>query len=110
MRQNTSAPMENVDELKHSISGAPCYRLSNSNVFVSAGGLHHTKYLDKAETPSNVSEIMNEQKISDTEISYIESQLQSNSERYDNQVRVVQKHVTTSNPRLLDIGCGGDCF
>ena len=103
--------MENVDELNHSIiSGAPCYRLSNSNVFVSAGGLNHTKYLDKAETPSNVSEIINEQKISDTEISYIESQLQSNSERFDNQVRVVQKHVTRSNPRLLDIGCGGGLF
>src|SRR5438128_2623039 len=102
--------MENVDELKHSISEAPCYRLSNSNVFVSAGGFHYTKYLDKPEKTSKVSEIINGQQISDTEISYIESQLQSNSERFDNQVRVVQMHVTTSNPRLLDIGCGGGLF
>jgi 2-polyprenyl-6-hydroxyphenyl methylase/3-demethylubiquinone-9 3-methyltransferase len=97
--------MENIDELKHSKSNAPCYILSNSTVFISPTGVHYTRYLD--ESPTDLHPV---DELTDNEISYIENQLQSNSNRFDKQVKIVMLNNKTSTPCLLDVGCGGGLF
>lgn len=99
--------MENIDELKHSTSGSPKYRLSNANVFVSSGGYHYIDYLDPVE---EISPQIDGSGLTGEEIAYIEKSLQSNPERVENQVNAVMKHISVKNKRALDIGCGGGLF
>lgn len=100
--------MENIDTLKHSTAGRPSYRLANANVFVSPRGYHYIDYLDPVE---NLSPEIDESVLTDEEITYIEKSLQSNPERFENQANIVKSYVhSTSNKRLLDIGCGGGLF
>lgn len=99
--------MENIDELKHSTSGSPKYRLSNANVFVSSGGYHYIDYLDPVE---EISPQIDGSELTGEEIAYIEKSLQSNPGRLENQVNAVVKHIAVKNKRALDIGCGGGLF
>ncbi|MCQ3936606.1 MAG: hypothetical protein DPW18_06120 [Chloroflexi bacterium] len=99
--------MENFDELKHQTGGKPKYQLSGANVFVSPGGFHYVNHLDPVE------EIVPEidgSGLTDEEIVYIETSLQSNPERIENQVRAVRRNGTIANSKVLDIGCGGGLF
>ena len=103
-----SLRMENIDTLKHSAAGKPRYRLANANVFVSPRGYHYIDHLDAVE---KLSPEIDESALTDQEITYIEKSLQSNPKRLENQVNIVKSHVhSTSNKRLLDIGCGGGLF
>lgn len=99
--------MENIDELKRSTSGSPKYKLSNANVFVSPGGYHFIDYLDPVE---KISPQIDGSGLTDEEVAYIEKSLQSNPERFENQVNVVKKHAPVKNKKVLDIGCGGGLF
>lgn len=99
--------MENIDALKHSTSGSPRYRLSNANVFVSPGGYHYIDYLDPVE---DISPEIDEFELTDEEVTYIEKSLQSNLERFDNQINIVKSKGPTRNKKVLDIGCGGGLF
>ena len=99
--------MENIDELKHSTSGSPKYRLSNANVFVSSGGYHYIDYLDPVE---EISPQIDGSGLTGDEITYIEKSLQSNPQRVENQVNAVVKHISVKNKKVLDIGCGGGLF
>ncbi len=99
--------MENIDELKHAVEGSPRYRLANASVFVSPQGFHFIDYLDPI---NEVSAQIGPVELSDEEIAYIESSLQSNAERFENQVQVVRRHVSRSGMKVLDIGCGGGLF
>lgn len=99
--------MENIDELKHSTSGSPKYRLSNANVFVSSGGYHYIDHLDPVE---EISPQIDGSRLTGEEIAYIEKSLQSNPQRLENQVNAVMKYIAVKNKRTLDIGCGGGLF
>ncbi len=99
--------MENIDELKKSMSGSPKYRLSNANVFVSPGGYHYIDYLDSVE---EISPQIDGSGLTAEEVAYIEKSLQSNPERFENQVNAVKKHMPVKNKTVLDIGCGGGLF
>lgn len=99
--------MENIDELKRSTNGLPKYRLSNANVFVSAGGYHYIDYLDSVE---EISPQIDGSGLTDDEVAYIEKSLQSNPERFENQVNAVKKNAPVINTTVLDIGCGGGLF
>jgi len=100
--------MENIDDLKNSIVGKPKYRLSNANVFVSANGYHYIDYLDPVE---DISPQIDQTALTDEDISYIEQTLQSNPERFENQVNIVKSWASPiRNKRVLDIGCGGGLF
>lgn len=99
--------MENFDELKHHTSGAPKYKLSGTNVFVSPGGFHYIDHLDPVE---NISPIIDGSGLTDEEIAYIEKSLQSNPERIEHQVESVLRHGDIAGKRVLDIGCGGGLF
>ncbi|MCL4275907.1 MAG: methyltransferase domain-containing protein [Anaerolineales bacterium] len=99
--------MENFDELKHLTSGTPKYKLSGTNVFVSPGGFHYIDHLDPVE---NISPIIDGSGLTDEEITYIETSLQSNPERIEHQVESVLRHGYISGKFVLDIGCGGGLF
>lgn len=100
--------MENIDSLKGVRKSSPAYQLSNANVFVSSSGYHYIDYLDPVE---DVSLEMDESSLTLEEGRYIESLLQSNLERFNNQVSIIKKYVPSiQNRRVLDIGCGGGLF
>lgn len=99
--------MENFDELKHRTSGQPKYKLSGANVFVSPGGFHYIDHLDPLE---EISPAIDGSGLTDEEIAYIETSLQSNPERIEQQVHAVQRHGGIAGRRVLDIGCGGGLF
>ncbi|MDP1547792.1 MAG: class I SAM-dependent methyltransferase [Anaerolineales bacterium] len=99
--------MENFDEQKHQTSGAPKYKLSGANVFVSPAGFHYIDHLDPVE---EISPIIDGSGLTDDEITYLEKSLQSNPERIDHQVDAVARHGGIAGKRVLDIGCGGGLF
>lgn len=99
--------MENIDAIKHNTSGAPKYKLSNANVFVSPGGFHYVDHLDPVE---EISPEINGSGLTEAEIMYIEKSLQSNPERIENQVSAVKRHGRIQDSKVLDIGCGGGLF
>ncbi|NOH02220.1 MAG: class I SAM-dependent methyltransferase [Chloroflexi bacterium] len=99
--------MENFDELKHQTGGKPKYQLSGANVFVSPGGFHYIDHLDPVE---EIQPEIDGSGLTDEEIAYIETSLQSNPERIENQVRAVLRYGGIAGKRVLDIGCGGGLF
>lgn len=99
--------MENFDELKRHTGGAPKYRLSGANVYVSPGGFHYIDHLDPVE---EISPVIDGSALTDEEIAYIETSLQSNPERVQHQVDAVRRHGGIESKRVLDIGCGGGLF
>ena len=99
--------MENIDTLKRSDAGMVKYRLSNAVVLVSPGGYHFIDYLDPVEKESSET---SPAEPTPEDVAYIEKSLQSNSDRFENQVRIVSSRVTVENAKILDIGCGGGLF
>lgn len=99
--------MENIDELKRRTSGSPKYKLSNANVFVSPDGFHYIDHLDPME---EVSPEIDGSGLTESEIAYIETSLQSNPERLLNQIAAVKRNMEPSGKKALDIGCGGGLF
>ncbi len=99
--------MENIDDLKRRAGGEPKYKLSNANVFVSAGGFHFIDHLDPVE---EVSPEIDGSGLTDAEVTYIETSLQSNPERLEKQVAAVKRHGGITGKKALDIGCGGGLF
>ena len=100
---------ENLDALKrHPLQGATLtYKLKNANVYVSAEGFHFTDYLDPVE---EIPPEVDASKLTHEESSYIETQLQSNPQKFDNQVKNFRIHVPIRDAKVLDIGCGGGLF
>ena len=99
--------MENIDELKHSTNEMPKYKLTGANVFVSQGGYH---YIDALDSVEQIDPTIDGSSLTDEEITYIEKSLQSNPERFENQVEAVKRHSSIKNAMVLDIGCGGGLF
>ncbi|HKG53033.1 MAG TPA: class I SAM-dependent methyltransferase, partial [Anaerolineales bacterium] len=103
-----SLPM-NIDSMKkHPAKSARLtYKLMNANVYVSPDGYHFTDYLDPVEA---ISPEIDATQLTDQESSYIETQLQANSQKFKHQVDVLRKHLSIENASVLDIGCGGGLF
>ena len=101
--------MEDLDALKKNPSrGARlAYKLKNANVFVSAGGFHFIDYLDPVE---EISPEIEASQLTGEESSYIETQLQANAQKFNNQADILIKHLPLQNAKVLDIGCGGGLF
>lgn len=101
--------MENIDALKKNPreGGRLTYKLKNADVFVSKDGFHFIDYLDPVE------EILPEidaSQLTDEVAAYIETQLQANAEKFDNQANIVKQHLPLQNAKVLDVGCGGGLF
>ena len=98
-----------IDSLKQrpAVHAQLTYKLKNANVYVSKDGFHFTDYLDPvAEIPSEI----DASQLTDQESSYIETQLQANLNKFNNQADILAKHLSLRNAKILDIGCGGGLF
>jgi len=83
------------------------YKLKNANVYVSKDEFHFTYYLDPVmEIPSE----LDASQLTDTESSYIETQLQANLNKFKNQADLLGKYLSLRGAKILDIGCGGGLF
>ena len=100
----------NLDQLKHSSKGKLKFRLSDALIYTSESGFTYSKYLDlpKTNSPSDDSyaKLTKEQLKKQKE--YIEANLESNKQRFQNQINVVNEFANCGN--LLDVGCGGGAF
>jgi len=100
---------DDLDALKaHPSQGARLtYRLKNANVYISDEGFHFIDYLDPV---SEISPEIDASQLTDKESSYIETQLQANTRKFENQANILKKYLSLKNAKLLDIGCGGGLF
>ena len=100
---------ENIDALKKqpSQNARFSYKLKNANVYVSTNGFHFIDYLDPV---NEISPEIDESQLTNEESFYIETQLQANAQKFNNQANIVKKHIALANVKALDIGCGGGLF
>jgi 2-polyprenyl-3-methyl-5-hydroxy-6-metoxy-1,4-benzoquinol methylase len=101
--------MENLDEIKRMPreGGRLKYKLKNANVFVSKGGFHFIDVLDPVEA---IPPEIDASELTDEVAAYIETQLQANVNKFNNQAGIVSKYIPLPAARVLDIGCGGGLF
>jgi len=101
--------MENIDALKRAPSenARLTYKLKNANVYVSTEGFHFIDYLDPVE---EISPEIDASQLTDAESSYIETQLQANLQKFNNQANILKSQLPLKNAKVLDIGCGGGLF
>jgi len=101
--------MQHIDALKTQPSeGARLtYKLKNANVYVSTEGFHFIDYLDPV---AEISPEIDASRLTDEESKYIETQLQANLKKFQNQADSVAKYISIQNAKVLDIGCGGGLF
>lgn len=99
----------NVDEIKaHPDEQAQLkYRLRNANVYVSPEGFHFTDYLDPVEA---IPVEIDASQLTDSESAYIESQLEANLNKFQNQANILAAYLSLPGALILDIGCGGGLF
>jgi SAM-dependent methyltransferase len=100
---------QSIDALKtHPAGGGQLtYRLKNANVYVSKEGYHFTNYLDPLE---EIAPEIDPAQLTAEESAYIETQLQANSQRFTDQIRILKQHISLRDAKVLDIGCGGGLF
>ena len=100
---------DTIDALKqHPLQGGQLvYKLKNANVYVSADGFHFTDYLDPV---SEISPEIDASQLTGGESSYIETQLQANTHKFENQTNILKRYLSLKNAKVLDIGCGGGLF
>jgi 2-polyprenyl-3-methyl-5-hydroxy-6-metoxy-1,4-benzoquinol methylase len=101
--------MNQIDVLKkHPAQNARLtYKLKHANVYVSAEGFHFIDYLDPV---AEISSEIDASQLTDKEAAYIETQLQANLKKFQNQADILAKHLPLQNAKVLDIGCGGGLF
>ena len=100
---------DTIDAMKKhpSQSGHLAYKLKNANVYVTDVGYHFIDYLDPV---SEISPEIDASQLTNEESAYIETQLQANAKKFENQVNILKKHMALKNAKVLDIGCGGGLF
>ena len=95
----------NIDQAKRREDNMLLYKLSNANVYTGDHGYTFSSFLDEptAHNPE----------ISATEReslrNYLETQLQSNSERFEAHIALVKNYCKLKSA-VLDVGCGGGAF
>ena len=99
----------NIDMLKkHPAESARLtYKLKNANVYVSPDGFHFIDYLDPVE---EIPPEIDASQLTEEVASYIETQLQANALKFNNQANILKKHLSLKDAKVLDIGCGGGLF
>jgi hypothetical protein len=82
--------LEDVDNLKLTVTGPPKYRLRTGNLHVGVEGFHLLDVLDSTET---ISPHVDSEKLTPEIATYIEGELQSNPTRFERQVALVARHL-----------------
>ena len=100
---------DSIDALKRNPARGShlAYKLKNANVYVSDEGFHFIDYLDPLD---EISSDIDLSQLTDKESSYIENQLQANTQKFEHQANILKKHIPLDNAKVLDIGCGGGLF
>ena len=101
--------MDDIDALKgnpHN-GGHLAYKLKNANVFISRNGFHFIDYLDPVEA---IAPEIDSSQLTDDAASYIETQLQANVKKFNDQAVIVSNLLPLRSAKILDIGCGGGLF
>ena len=100
----------NLDQLKHSTKDKLKFHLRDALIYSSDSGYTYSKFLDipheNSPTDESYAKLTNQQLEKQRE--YIESNLESNKERFENQINIVKSFAGSGN--LLDVGCGGGAF
>lgn len=96
-----------IDSDKTSASTKIKYKLKNALVFQSTDGYTFSKYLDK-EKAQNVDSELDVKEVAKLK-RYIESGLEYNNLRFENQAEIVVSFLSDGE-NLLDVGCGGGAF
>jgi 2-polyprenyl-6-hydroxyphenyl methylase/3-demethylubiquinone-9 3-methyltransferase len=101
--------IKNIDVLKNqpAKNARFTYKLKHANVYVSAEGFHFIDYLDPV---SQIPPEIDATQLTDEDSTYIETQLQANFKKFQNQTSIAAKHLPISKAKVLDIGCGGGLF
>ncbi len=101
--------IKNIDVLKNqpAKNARFTYKLKHANVYVSAEGFHFIDYLDPV---SQIPPEIDAAQLTDADSIYIETQLQANFKKFQNQASIATKHLPLSKAKVLDIGCGGGLF
>jgi 2-polyprenyl-3-methyl-5-hydroxy-6-metoxy-1,4-benzoquinol methylase len=94
-----------IDQAKVRVDNVLLYKLSNANVYTGDHGYTFSKFLD--ETSANDFEISAAER--ESVRNYLETQLQSNSERFEAHVNLVKGYCKLKSA-VLDVGCGGGAF
>ncbi len=99
----------NIDSLKSNPAGAArlTYKLRNANVYVSAEGFHFTDYLDPVE---EISTEMEGTQLTDRESAYIETQLQANLHKFQNQADILAALSRCKTPGSWISAVAAGCF
>jgi len=99
----------NIDTLKKHPAEISrlAYKLKNADVYVSTEGFHFIDYLDPVE---EIPPEIDASQLTEEVASYIETQLQANELKFNNQANILSKHLPLQNAKVLDIGCGGGLF
>ncbi len=100
---------ENIDALKRDLAGHARlrYKLKNANVYVSEGGYH---FIDTLDPVTEIAPEIGTSNLTSEESTYIETQLQSNSQKFEHQVGILKNCLPLQEAKVLDIGCGGGLF
>jgi 2-polyprenyl-6-hydroxyphenyl methylase/3-demethylubiquinone-9 3-methyltransferase len=89
-------------------TGRPAIRLTSGWVYVCDDcGFHYLDYLDAIEHDT---EGIRGAAYSEELRSYLESQLQSNKERFQHHLAILTECGSVEGKKVLDIGCGGGLF
>lgn len=99
-----------IDDAKRHMNGKLKFRLRNANVYESPEGFHFIDYLDQTES---IDININCETVADDEVQYIEHSLQSNPEKFRNQIDLVKRFLPQNRLnglKLLDVGAGGGLF
>lgn len=102
--------MVSIDDAKRQKSGQLKFKLRNANVYESPDGFHFIDYLDNTDS---IDTNINRDTTTEEEVQYIEKTLQSNYERFNNQIDLVKRFAPNNSlneQKLLDIGSGGGLF
>ena len=83
------------------------YKLKHADVYISPEGFHFIDYLDPVE---EIPPEIDASQLTEEVASYIETQLQANTLKFNNQANILKKHLSLKDAKVLDIGCGGGLF
>lgn len=90
------------------VGAKPKYKLRKAIVWVCpVCGFHYTDYLDPVQ---GFDSVIQPDALTPQQESYIENNLQFNSQRFQNHADLVQQYANLEGIRILDVGCGGGLF
>ena len=96
----------NIDQAKQNSTNRIKYKLKNATVWSGNHGYTFSLFMDKES--NNADSIIDSNEYSKV-AKYLQTELQSNKSRFENQVNLIKEHLDLGTT-VLDVGCGGGLF